>query len=333
MRNWDRLAAQVADAAAQRVVVSCEFFGDMDPETARRAVTGLGGSRVHVVITLRPLAKVLPSQWQQYVRNTFRGDYEKWLDAMLRRPPFSRPTPTFWYRNRHDELVERWCSTVGPERVTVIVLDGSDRDFLLRTFEALLDLPEGLLKHVDDRRNRSLTRGEIELIRQMNIEFKRRGWSGALYKQLVVGGIDLRLRTSRVPEPGERIIETPDWALEQSAEIGAAAAKRIADFGVNVVGDLSALGTRPERGDYRSQPVRVGTKDVSVAAAREALLGVVIASDVLHPPRTVEQTSTRDLQRTVLLRIRSKVRTRVRRQWRSLRPASPKRRHWRKRSG
>jgi hypothetical protein len=326
MERWERLAAQVRDAADRRVVVSCEFFGDMDPETARRAVMELGGSRVHVVITLRPLAKVLPSQWQQYVRNTFRMDYEKWLDAMLRQPPFEQPTPTFWYRNRHDELVNRWCSVVGPDHVTVIVLDGSDPDFLLRTFEVLLDIPEGLLKRIDDRRNRSLTRGEIELVRQMNIQFKRHGWSPKLYKQLVVGGIDARLRAGRVPHARERAIETPRWALEQVCEIGAAAAKRIADSGVHVVGDLSALGTQPEDLPTTSDLVQGGIREMAVAAAREAVVGVIIASDVLNQ-RTVEQTSIRELQVAVLRRLRLVVRKRVRRKWRRLRRrAAPKRR-------
>ena len=321
-RAWDRLVAQVADAADKRVVVSCEFFADTDPQTARRAVTELGGNRVHVVITLRPLTKMLPSQWQQYVRNRMTVDYEDWLDCMLRRPPFSKPTPTFWYRNRHDELVERWCSIVGPDRVTVIVLDGTDSDFLLRTFETLLDLPPALLRPVHDRRNRSLTRGEIELIRQMNIQFKRQGWSAALYKQLVVSGIDFRLRTCRVPKPGEQAIETPRWALDQAAEIGAAAAERIADLGVRVVGDLSVLGSRPADGDDGREAALVGHRDISVAAAREALVGVIIASDVLSGPRTVVGTSTGDLQRVVLRRLRR----RLRRRWRRLRRSIASRR-------
>jgi hypothetical protein len=319
IRDWDRLVAQVHDAADKRVVVSCEHFADTDMETARRAVTELGGSRVHVLITLRPLTKMMPSQWQQYVRNQFSVDYEDRLDGMLRRPPFNKPTPTFWYRNRHDELVERWCSIVGPERVTVIVLDESDPNLLLRTFEALVDIPQGLLKKGDNRRNRSLTRGEIELIRQMNIEFKRQGWSGGLYKQLVVGGIDFRLRTGRLPEPDERVIETPRWALERAAEIGAAAAVRIAALGVEVIGDLSILGSLPDSGDDTPDTVPVGRREVSVAAAREALIGAIIASDVLKGPRTVDGTSTRDLQRVVLQRLRLTMRRQVRRRWRRLR--------------
>ncbi len=79
MEQWDSLVAQVAAASDKRVVVSSEFFSGADDETARRAVRELGGSRVHVVVTLRPLVKIMPSQWQQYIRNRSTFSYEAWL--------------------------------------------------------------------------------------------------------------------------------------------------------------------------------------------------------------------------------------------------------------
>src|SRR5581483_956440 len=132
MRHWNRLVRQVERAGDKRVVVSSEFFDGADDEVAARVVDELGRDRVHVVVTLRPLAKILPSAWQQYVRNRLRFTYEEWLDAMLRRPPYIQPTTTFWKRHHHDVLVERWVSVVGPDRLTVIVVDESDRTALTR---------------------------------------------------------------------------------------------------------------------------------------------------------------------------------------------------------
>ena len=44
----------------------------------------LGGDRVHVVVTLRNLGRLLPSSWQQYLKYGLTTPYEKWLTRRLR---------------------------------------------------------------------------------------------------------------------------------------------------------------------------------------------------------------------------------------------------------
>jgi hypothetical protein len=299
IKAWENLVAEVAAAPDQRVVVSSEFFSDADEEAARRAVRELGGSRVHIVVTLRPLAKILPSQWQQYVRNQATFSYDSWLDSMLRKPPYRSPTPTFWRRHHHDVLVERWASIVGADKVTVIVLDETDRSSLLRTFEELAGLPTGLLVDEPDTENRSLTLGEIELVRQVNIEFRRNRWPAELYKQVVRHGLVAQLATSRAPGTDEPRINTPQWALDRAAEIGAAAADKLAALGVRIVGDLATLGARVTGDDLPSVEAE---PRLPVAAAREAVLGTIISSGLLTPSTTVESSSAVELQRVILRR-------------------------------
>jgi hypothetical protein len=142
---WTDLVDEVAGADGSRVVVSSEFFADADDDAVRRVIADLDGPRVHVVVTLRPLTSILPSQWQQYVQHGLRMRYEAWLDAMFNKPPYAKPTPTFWQRHHHGRLVERWSAAVGPQNLTVLVVDQSKPETLLRTFESLLALPDGLL--------------------------------------------------------------------------------------------------------------------------------------------------------------------------------------------
>jgi hypothetical protein len=306
MERWDSLVAEVAAAADQRVVVSSEFLGTSGVATARRAVDALGGPRVHVVVTLRPLAKMMPSQWQQYVRGrATTSTYEDWLDGVLRKPPAKRPTPSFWDRNQHDVLIERWASIVGPENVTVIVLDEADRTFLLRTFEELLGLPTGLLVSERDTENRSLTLAETELVRQINAEFKRRGWSDELYRRMVLKGISFQMQTNRTPHVDEPRITTPQWALDRVAEIGAAAAEKISTLGVRIVGDISKLGAPALADESREAVGEPAT--LPVDAAREAVIGAILTSGVLTVT-PVETTSARELLRVIFGR-----------QWRRLR--------------
>jgi len=321
---WDKLVRTVRGAGDQRVVISSEFFDDADDAVARRVVADLGGPRVHVVATLRPLARVMPSQWQQYLQNGLRTPYLEWLDGMLRKPPYDQPTPTFWQRHRQDKLIARWAAAAGVPNVTVIVVDGSDRLTLLRTFESLLGLPAGFLVPEDEMAvNRSLTLAEAEVVRQLNEEFKRREWPGASYAKFMRYGAVGQMK-ARKPLPGEPQIAAPAWALERMAEISAEMTGKIAALGVRVVGDLSALRSpappaRPpetEAGAGRADPV------IPVEAAAQAILGAILAGGIANQPaaadkrpvadRPVREVEARELASVLVRRGRKRMRQALR---------------------
>jgi len=48
------------------------------------AIPGVGAVQTRVVITLRPITRILASQWQQYMQNRMVISYETWLDAPSR---------------------------------------------------------------------------------------------------------------------------------------------------------------------------------------------------------------------------------------------------------
>jgi len=275
MAHWDQLVQDVRAAGDQRVLISSEFFADGDDEAARRVVAELGGPRVHVAVTLRPLASVMPSQWQQFLQNGLCTPYLEYLGKVLKRPD---QTPRFWQRHRHDRLVARWVAAAGAPNVTVIVVDGADRLALLRTFESLLGLPAGFLVPEDDVVNRSLTLAEAEVVRRLNEEFRRREWPGTSYARFLRYGA-VREMKSRQPLPGEPGIATPAWALERMAEISAEMTRNIAALGVRVIGDISALSApraaapSPEPGTGAGSAIL----PIPVEAAVQAVLGAILA--------------------------------------------------------
>lgn len=277
--HWERLQQRVAEAGDNRVMISSEFFADADPEQAARAIEGLGGPDVHVVVTLRPLSKILPSQWQQYVQNGAVTSYEKWLRGMLE-PPYNKPNPSFWRRHDHPRLIEQWGSLVGYDRITAIVVDESDRTMLLRVFEALLGLPQDLLELVPGVANRSLSLGEVELLRLLNVEFKKQGWPDVYYSRFVRHGGIRRLIAQYSPQSFEPKIVTPAWAEERAAEIGQQFADKIGAMGVRVVGDLSMLAKPPSGSADKKLPEPV----ISSEAAARVVTGTIIAG-VGVPPK------------------------------------------------
>lgn len=306
-RHWERLLERVRASGRRTSVISSEFFADApDEATIGRIVGQLGGDRVHVLVTLRPLARIMPSQWQQYVQNGLRMGYEDWLEHMLRKPPYDKPNPSFWHRHRHDRLVGRWARVVGPERITVVVVDDRDREGLMRTFEALLGLPAHLLRPAPDAANRSLTLAETEMLRNLNKEFRANELPEELYSQLVRNGAVMHMKNTCAPGPGDVKIRTPQWAVEAAAEIGAEIAERIGGAGVRVIGDMRLLSAVQLSATQKSAPPTATEPRIAPEAAAQALYGVLAAAaaaPVRHTAaaksRTVHQTSSKELVRVL----------------------------------
>jgi hypothetical protein len=302
--HWNYLVRSVEAAQGKRAVVSSEFLAGADDAAARRVISDIGGTRAHVVVTLRPLTKILPSQWQQYMQNGYCMPYLEWLEGILSDPP-STPTPGFWRRHRHDELVARWAAAAGAENVTVIVVDESDRLMLLRTFEAMLALPNGFLEPAEGTTNRSLTLAEAEVVRMLNEEFKRREWPARSYARFMRYGAVERLK-ARQPAPDEPRIVTPAWACKRAAEIGAEMARNISSLGVRAVGDLSSLGAEPPEAAPDSAPA---VPMLPAEAAAQAILGAFHAGGVsgLKTTELLREVDARSMTRVLAQRGRQRM--------------------------
>ncbi|MEV5957346.1 hypothetical protein AB0M11_26855 [Streptomyces sp. NPDC051987] len=317
-KHWTKLLEQVGATGPRTSVISSEFFADApDDETVARIVEQLGGARVHVLVTLRPLARIMPSQWQQYVQNGLRMGYEDWLEHMLRKAPYDKPTPSFWRRHRHDRLVERWVRAVGADRVTVVVVDDRDRDGLMRTFEALLGLPEKLLRPAPETANRSLTLAEAEMLRNLNVEFRGNGLPDELYSRLVRNGAVMHMKNSCSPTAADVKISTPAWAVEAAGRTGAEMVAHIAATGVRVIGDPALLHTLPAVPAQPGPPPPAAEARIAPEVAAQALYGALAAAAAAPArrttdakARTVHQTSSKELVRVLGHRCLRKLRRR-----------------------
>lgn len=270
--DWTALVSECAAAGGNRVVISSEWLSETPTDGIQRLVDDLGASRVHVVATLRPLVKIMPSAWQQYLQNGARIPFERWLRGMLLRPPYNLPTPSFWARQRHPDILGRWAHVVGPDRVTAIIVDSRDHSLLLQQFEQLLALPKGILAdEPPERDNRSLSWPEAEMVRLVNQAFRDSGWSDELWRSTVRLGVINRLAELKPVRDTVPKLAMPKWAVERAVEIGAEFARDIDGLGIRVVGDLASLGKPPNE-------VREGRPPrpmVPATIASEAILGAL----------------------------------------------------------
>jgi hypothetical protein len=285
IRRWNRLAGEIRAARASRVIVSSEFFAWADPAAIRRIVDDLGPDRVHVAVTLRPLARIVPSMWQQNVQAGTMTTIDAWLEDVLERQVEARHS--FWTLQRHDELVDRWAAVVGTERVTAVVVDDRDHDVLMRAFEDLLALARGTLSPQADWLNRSLTLPEAEAVRAFNMAFKERHLPRGRHARLMRFGA-AQVMKQRAPSDDEARVTLPPWAAPAIESIQRDIVAGIRRSGVRVVGDLDRL-TRPAgaRAAARKAAPEPHAAEVPVppAAAAAMAMGVLVAAGEARPGR------------------------------------------------
>ena len=251
-RRWAELAEQARHSGARQAVISSEFLCEADDAVAERIVDSLGGrENTRVVVTLRPLASMFPSQWQQFVQSGTTHSLEDWTQAVLTHAPAPPSVALFWRRHRHDELVRRWAGIVGPENLTVIAMDPRDKSQLTREFAAMLDLPDGLLVPAAEVTNRSLTWDEAEAIRAFNAEFERlNAERRESNREPLRFTVDERLAAwryvkRRQPEAAERKILLPAAYADQVRELAGDVVDDILAAGVRVIGDIDSLRRVP----------------------------------------------------------------------------------------
>lgn len=318
---WPKLVAEVRGSTARLVVISSETFARAGDAGARAAVEGFGADRTHVVITMRPVVDMLASSWQQAVQTGSTQSYEDWLRTTLDwEPSGGAAPPAFWVKTRFDVLAERWGALVGPEHVTMVSLGGQPRGFVLRTFEALTGLPDGLLVPAPNADNASLGSGTTETLRRFNGLLRELpGADADLQARLVEFGAVRRMRTTPGALSTDVRIEVPRWAAERAIAAAREMNESIRRAGVRVVGDLDAL-TVPGR-----PPVETldAAGSVSADAAAHLLVAMMLAAGngLPSPPRTrvaramdgLPSIRSRVLVRTLAQRALARARARLRR--------------------
>ncbi|WP_277454112.1 hypothetical protein [Janibacter sp. DB-40] len=245
LSTWHELMEEVEADETNRIFISHEWACEADDAMAQRFVDALG-ERAHVAITLRPLAGMLGSYWQEIVKNgRVTPPFETWLRDALATPPGLRHDEQWDRQSDQAGMVERWERLLGPDRVTVIIADKADPARVPASLERLLDLPPGMLTNADadgGAANRSLSPAEAEFFRRQNEAFRRRGVPireyALAYRRQAVARM---LRTEPDVRGEPRRIVLPQWAAERATTYGREIADRIADSRVRVLGDLTSL--------------------------------------------------------------------------------------------
>ncbi len=286
---WDALVEEVRESAEARVCVSAEELVAASPEQVRRLVDDLGPDRVHVLIVVRRLDRILPSQWQQRVRDEEVEPYDRWLAGVLAEELEGR-TGAFWKNNGVARMVEGWRTGLPADRVSLLVLDEHDRTQLMRTFEALLGLPQGLLTP-GPRENPSLSYDRVELYRRINVIAEERGWDDGHRRALLNRGLLAGLRAGPPNASEQSSPPMPAWAWPRVVALSDARVEEVRASGVRVIGDPEWLKVEapddPEDPDGTGPPETVACDAVALGVAEMFERAVERERRIRRGPRPV----------------------------------------------
>lgn len=232
-----------------RALVSAESLAFFDVDAARGLLRTLGydPAGVTVVITARDLGRILPSIWQQNVKNGSTQALGPYLDsvASLRDGPRS----PVWTAFGLPGLVDRWAEVIGDVGRVVLVTSpatAAPTDELWNRFAAAADVRRELATLPGPRPlavdNVSLTLAQAELVRGLNGVLQADGYSRDHQQRLRGHLLDIWMNLpgasgSRRPAVPAHLHDTVRaWARDDIA--------RLAASGARVEGELGDLEPR-----------------------------------------------------------------------------------------
>jgi len=268
--EWEILARQ-ARQAGQLAVISHELFSAADAEQADRAIRSLLPAEVHIVLTVRDVATLLPAEWQETIKHRNARAWEDWLGDVIDRESADADRRRWWFWRVHDTLaiLDIWSRRLPAEHVHVITAPppGSASGLLWQRFASLLGIDPGGVDLTRARPNTSLGMPETEFLRRLNqaLPDEVPDW---FYMWNVKEAVAHQALADR--PRGERLVlpaSRDAWAKGRAEELITA----LGDSGYDVIGDLGELRPPPATGPYAGpadQPAeRVLDAAVTAAAA------------------------------------------------------------------
>jgi hypothetical protein len=281
--DWDVLIGQ-ALRAGRTAVISDEILAACNPRQADRALRSLESAEVHIILTVRDFASLLPAEWQESVKCRGTVPWEEWLDSVIDAEPAADRRRRSWFWTVHDTLATlgMWSRNIPPDQIHVITVPPhGPADLLWARFATVLGIDPGCIDLTEASVNPSLGLPEAEFLRRFNKTLPKDVpyWFYTRDIKRILAHDLLRTRPRQLrlglPPHGEA------WAREQSKIL--VAGLREAKY--DVVGDLDELIPGPATEPYAGPadlPAEQLT-DAAVSAAAELMHRLYV--EEAHPVR------------------------------------------------
>lgn len=245
--EWEQFAQKVNQSDAPRIILSGEEFSFCGSKEIHELARVFGRDRLHVVITIRPIARILPSQWQLDLKSgAMIQSFDKWLHKVL--DPslawrcasllgFQHP---FWFRHHHDELYQRWAKVLSQNKVTLVMVDEANPNAQYEAFERILGVPSGVIR-ASEVRNTSMKQLQADISLEARRILRAEGWTAPKIKRAEL--IEYLKRAGYNPDLDVPVL-LPEWARLEVGKISESIAAAFQRPGVRLIGDLSLLDSK-----------------------------------------------------------------------------------------
>jgi hypothetical protein len=281
---WPRLTDQMKAHRGKASVLSMEFLSFAGVEQARRVVETFPDRDLHVILTVRDAAAVVPAQWQTTCRNGGKVTWPDFLKGVRRvvagdGPARGSAARMFQRTQGIPRMLEVWAPLVGRDHLHVVTVPprGSDPSLLWERFASVVGVDPAVCSEPPPFSNPSLGYASSELLRRVNVELGPVSRSD--YDRVVKGPL---ARTILVPRSeGEPPVTLGPAGHRLAARWNRQVRSAVKDSGVPVVGKLTDLPTRrPEPAD--TEAAAAPTDEQIVAAAATAWDGLLALADELR---------------------------------------------------
>ena len=239
---WQRMTEHMMNYEGSTAILSMEFLSFAKPAGVQRIAASFEGVELHVILTVRDTAGVIPAQWQSSVRN---GHVTSWPDFVDQVTSGRAGTGTDGRKiiqraqNVH-RMLQRWLQIVPPERFHVVTVPPSDapRSRLWERFASVIGVDPAVCSEPAPRSNTSLGHASTGLIRLISLELGHLTVSERRTIKYQLATKTLSERASLEPHA-----RTNAALREFAAQKNRRMRKSIRAAGVDVVGDLNDLPT------------------------------------------------------------------------------------------
>lgn len=272
---WTRLVADVR-SAGRVAVISHELLSLATPEAVDRALGSLSSaSEVHVVYTMRDLARQIPSVWQEDLKNRHALRFTRFARGLRGEDPDPHwLVGLFWRWQDPVAILGTWGAALPPDHVHVVTVPppGAPPGLLWERFAATVGIET--LDHAFElprAANPSLGVVEATLLRRLNAALGK-DFDWPTYEQWVkaaLAGHILGSRSGKIPLqlPAEDHEWVHAWAVRSVTELTRA--------GYDVVGDLAEVVPPPRPADDAARHPDQATDGEVLAAAVDTLAALL----------------------------------------------------------
>jgi hypothetical protein len=264
--SWDALVEAVNTCGLPSALISEERLSLASVKQARKAVMAFPDSEVHVVVTVRDLARVVVSAWQEEIKNDQTWTWRQFVDAVQDETRVATsPARGFWLRQDLPRICQTWEASVPAERLHLVTVpqSGASPEILLERFASVVGFEASRLTEEPVWNNETVGVAATEVIRRMNERFggrlNQRAYDRVI-KFTVVQMLARRTETVRFGLPAEEM----GWVTARAESFIASVGER----GYPVTGDLDELRPRLRAGSRRPDDA---TESELLEAALDAL--------------------------------------------------------------